>query len=168
MSKAALIAAVKELDLPSTKRILEEKPALLSMTDRQGRNLLHLACSVPAAAKQIKFVEYLLDRGFEIDTPFGKDKVTPLFLAVARARSPKLVKFLLGRGAKVENAPGGGLFAAAWFDDVENLKLLVDAGAEIDVVVGVTPFLAAWLWRKFNAAKFLALHGADVNFKDRK
>ena len=47
-------------------------------------------------------------------------------------------------------------------------RLLVDGGAEIDVVVGVTPFLAAWLWRKFNAAKFLALHGADVNFKDRK
>jgi ankyrin repeat protein len=170
MSKTALIVAVKNLDLAATKKILDEKPALLSVTDRQGRNLLHLACSVPSVPSvvQIRFVEYLLDRGFEIDLPIGKDNVTPLFFAVARARSPKLVKFLIQRGAKVENAPGGGLFAAAWYDDVKNLKLLLDQGAEIDVVVGITPFLAAWLWRKFDAAKYLAKRGANVNFRDKK
>ena len=32
----------------------------------------------------------------------------------------------------------------------------------------MTPFLAAWGWRKFDAAKFLALNGANVNFQDRK
>ena len=36
------------------------------------------------------------------------------------------------------------------------------------VVAGVTPFLASWYWKKFKAAKFLALHGADVNFRDPK
>jgi len=168
MSKTALIAAVKALDLPKTKKILEERPDLLSVTDRQGRNLLHLACGAPAAAKQIKFVEFLLDRGFEIDQPCGKDKVTPLFEAVARARNPRLVQFLIDRGAQVKNAPGGGLFAAAWHGDVKNLKLLLDNGADIDVVVGITPFLAAWLWRKFDAARYLVRHGADVKFKDKK
>jgi hypothetical protein len=64
------------------------------------------------------------------------------------------------------HAPGGGLFAAGWYDDVENLKLLIDAGADVDVVVGVTPFLACWHWKKFAAAKYLAKRGADVLFRD--
>src|SRR5262249_23055252 len=33
---------------------------------------------------------------------------------------------------------------------------------------GVTPFLACWCWRKFEAAKYLALKGADVNHRDPK
>ena len=68
----------------------------------------------------------------------------------------------------MQNAPGGGLFAAAWYDDVGNLDLLIKAGATIDVVVGMTPFLAAWMWKKFEAARLLAKRGADVNFVDPK
>ena len=32
----------------------------------------------------------------------------------------------------------------------------------------MTPFLAAWMWKKFEAARFLAKRGADVNFADPK
>jgi hypothetical protein len=110
----------------------------------------------------------LLDQGFAIDEPFGRDKCTPLFLAVARARSPRLVAFLLQRGASPKAAPGHGLFAAGWWDDVRNLELLLDAGARIDIVTGITPFLAAWSWQRFRAAKFLVLRGADVDFQDTK
>ena len=60
------------------------------------------------------------------------------------------------------------MFAAAWHDDVRNLELLVKAGAKIDVVVGVTPFLAAWTWKKFDAARFLVKRGGDLNFADPK
>jgi ankyrin repeat protein len=91
-----------------------------------------------------------------------------LFEAVARGRNPTLVRLLIKRGAEVASAPGGGLFAAGWWDDVENLEILLDHGARIDVVVGVTPFLASWLWRKFEAAKVLARRGADVNYQDKK
>lgn len=48
------------------------------------------------------------------------------------------------------------------------LDLLVRAGAPIDVVVGVTPFLGCWCWKKFKAARFLALKGANVNYQDQK
>jgi ankyrin repeat protein len=61
---------------------------------------------------------------------------------------------------------GGALYAAGWRDDVKMLDVLLRAGAPIDVVVGVTPFLACWYWKKFDAAKFLARKGADVNFQD--
>ena len=174
MSKAAIIEAVKTLDLAAARRLLEAKPALLTATDREGRNLLHLASSVDAddlrqsSRAQIQFVKFLLDRDFEIDLPVGRDKCTPLFFAVARARNPALVKFLLDRGAKPANAPGGGLFAAGWWDDVASLKLLIGAGAPVDVVVGITPFLASWCWKRFAAAKAFALNGADVNYQDPK
>lgn len=174
MSKAAVLEAVKDLDLVRTRMLLRDRPDLLKVRDRQNRNLFQLACSIPprkrraSPAAQTRFAEFLLDRGFAIDEPAGKDACTALFFAVAGARNPSLVKRLLARGANVTQAPGGGLFAAGWWNDVDNLKLLIDAGAKIDVVVGVTPFLASWCWKQFDAAKYLAQRGADVNYQDQK
>jgi ankyrin repeat protein len=174
MSKTAIIEAVQSLDLETTKKILAAKPSLLPVTDRQGRNLLHVACSASPAklgtteAVQTRMVRFLLDRGFEIDLPVGRDACTPLFFAVARARNPALIRLLLEKGARTERAPGGGLYAAGWWEDLANLDQLIKAGAHIDIVVGVTPFLACWCWKRFAAAKFLAVKGANVNYQDRK
>jgi ankyrin repeat protein len=173
MSKTRIIEAVKNLDPNATRKLLDAKPSLLTVMDRQGRNLLHLACSascvnlhVPEAVSA-RLVNLLLDRGLDIESAVGRDACTALFFAVARGRNPTLIRLLIKRGAKPRSAPGGGLFAAGWWDDIENLDLLIRAGARIDIVVGVTPFLACWCWRRFEAAKFLALRGADVNFQDR-
>jgi len=174
VTKARIIESVKNLDLASTRRFLEARPSLLTVTDRQGRNLLHLACSVSCAklnvseAVSARLVNFLLDQGLDIESPVGRDACTVLFFAVARGRNPTLVKLLIKRGAKPASAPGGGLFAAGWWGDIENLELLIDAGAQVDVVVGITPFLACWCWRKFEAAKFLAAKGANVNYQDSK
>ena len=174
MSKARLLEAVQELDLGSARELLRARPSLITIVDRQGRNLLQLACCVStsklrvARSAQTRVVNFLLDQGVEIDAPVGRDQCTALFFAVARARNPRLVTLLLDRGAKVKLAPGGGLFAAGWWDDTENLELLLRAGAEIDVEVGVTPFLACWCWKKFKAAKFLASEGANVNYQDAR
>lgn len=175
MSKTRLIEAVKNLDLESSKNLLDTNPSLLlATTDRQGLNLLHLACSVSCEKLKVpestsaRMVNFLLDKGLVIDEPTGNDACTALFFAVARGRNSTLVKLLLKRGAKVTAAPGGGLFAAGWWGDTKNLDLLIRAGAQIDIVVGVTPFLACWCWKKFEAAKFLLLKGANVNYQDQK
>jgi ankyrin repeat protein len=174
MSKTRIIDAVRHLDLNETRTLLTADPALLMVTDRQERNLLHLGCSVYCPALDLpesaaaRLVTFLLDRGMEIETPMGRDKCTPLFFAVARGRNTTLIKLLLKRGASPALAPGGGLYAAGWFDDTKHLDLLLKAGAKIDVVVGITPFLACWIWKKFEAAKLLARKGANVNFQDPK
>ncbi len=174
MSKARIIEAVKHLDLETTRKLLEAKASLLNVTDRQQRNLLHLACSVSCGKLKVseavaaRLVNDLLDRGLDIESPVGRDACTVLFFAVARARNLTLVKLLLKRGAKATSAPGGGLFAAGWWEDIEILDALLRAGSPIDCVVGVTPFLACWCWRRFEAAKALALRGADVNHRDRR
>jgi ankyrin repeat protein len=144
MSKTRIIAAVRRFDVTSTKELLQRGPALLHVADRRGFNLLHLACSTsPASLKMplsasVRMAEFLLDRGVEIDSPVGRDACTPLFFAVQRARNPLLVKALISRGAKPANAPGGGLFAAGWWGDRDIIKILLNAGAKIDIVVGGT------------------------------
>jgi uncharacterized protein len=176
MSKARMIEAVKRLDVEAVRQLLATEPDLRSVTDRRGFNLLHLACCVPCAdlgiaeSQSATMVGLLLDHGLDVEStlPPEQDRCTALFFAVARGRNATLIKLLLRRGAKVQNAPGGGLFAAAWHDDVRSLDLLVKAGAKVDVVAGMTPFLAAWTWKKFAAARFLVKRGADVNVADAK
>lgn len=176
-SKAAIIEAAKGLDLAAARRMLAAKPALLDVTDRSGLNLLHLVASVQPSrlklpeAAPIPFIDFLLEQGMPLDAQItsGSGKgCTALWFSVGRARNLKLARHLIARGAHPRRAPGGGLYAAGWYQDLKILDLLIDAGAEIDVVVGVTPFLACWGWRRFDAAKHLARRGADVNFREPK
>jgi ankyrin repeat protein len=171
MSKTRLIESVKTLDLEETKRILEAKPQLEKVWNDQGRNLLHLACSADckklgkpesAAAKMVTF---LLDRGFDIEQEggAGPDLCKPIWFAAAKGRNATVVKLLLDRGAEPN-----GLYAAGWWEDIKILNMLIDAGADKEVVVGVTPFLACWGWERFKAAKALVLKGANVNVQDKR
>ena len=171
MSKTRLFEAVKHLDLQETKAILDAKPALLKTWNEQGRNLLHLACSVDCKklnkpeATAARFVAFLLDRGLDIEEEggAGPDLCKPIWFATAKGRNKPLVKLLLDRGATPN-----GLYAAGWWEDIDILNLLIDAGADLEVVVGVTPFLACWGWGRFKAAKALALKGAKVNVQDQR
>lgn len=174
MSKTRIIEAVQKLDLKTTKELLDAKPALLKVINRQGRNLLHLACGASCSklkvpeSKVALMVNYLLDRGMDIEEPglSARDPCTPLWFAVAFGRNLTVVKLLIKRGARPTLAPGGALYAAGWWEDIKILDVLIRAGAQIDVVVGVTPFMACWCWRRFEAAKHLAIKGANVNYQD--
>jgi hypothetical protein len=171
MSKTRLIEAVKNLDLAGTKKILAAKPELEKVWNDQGRNLLHIACSVecedigkPKSAA-VRMVAFLLDRGFDIeeDGGAGPDLCKPIWFATAKGRNKAVVQLLIDRGAKPN-----GLYAAGWWEDIDILNLLIDAGADKEVVVGVTPFLACWGWQRFKAAKALVLKGANVNVQDAR
>ena len=171
MSKTRLFEAVKSADLVQAKAILRAKPDLLTVWNEQGRNLLHLACSAdckklktPESAAA-KVVAYLLDAGLDIEEEGGSgpDLCKPIWFAAARGRNHTVVKLLLERGAQPT-----GLYAAGWWEDIKILNTLIDAGADKEVVVGVTPFLACWGWKRFKAAKALALKGANVNVQDKR
>lgn len=176
MSKTRIIEAAQKLDLATTEQLLDAKPALLKVINRQGRNLLHIACAASCTrlkvpeSKAARMVNFLLDQGMDIEDEglSGRDPCTPLWFAVAFGRNLPVAKLLIKRGAKPALAPGGGLYAAGWWEDIKILDLLIGAGAQIDGDVGVTPFLACWCWRRYDAAKFLALKGADVNYQDRR
>jgi len=171
MSKTRLIEAVKNLDIKETRQILAARPELLKTWNDQGRNLLHLACGAnPKKLRKperagARLVDFLIDCGLDIEEEggSGSDLCKPIWFATAFGRNATVVKLLLERGAEPT-----GLYAAGWWDDVHILKLLIDAGADKEVVVGVTPFLACWGWKRFKAAKALALKGANVNVQDKR
>ena len=171
MSKSRIIESVRNLDLKTTRELLDATPSLLNVTDRQGRNLLHLACSASCPNLKVpestatRMVSFLLDCGMDLESPLAVsdcDTVNALWFAVARGRNRKLVKLLIDRGAKVN-----GLYAAGWYEDMDILDLLIRGGAEIDVPQEQSPFLACWNWKRFKAAKYLVLKGADPNYQDR-
>jgi hypothetical protein len=100
MSKARIIEAVQNLDLETTKKLLDAKSSLLSATDRQGRNLLHLACCAKCSDLKLgesvsaRMVNFLLDHGLDIESPIlggSCGGCTALWFAVGRGRNPTLV-----------------------------------------------------------------------------
>ena len=106
-SKAAIIESAGVLDLRATKELLETRPSLLAVTDCRGFNLLHLASAASTTdlglspALQVRYVDFLLDRGFEIDSPVGRDRYArPCSSRWPGPATPPLVRRLLARGAK--------------------------------------------------------------------
>lgn len=150
MSKTALEAALKALDLDKVRAILQAKPALKNQQFGRGLNLLQFCCRRPTAAdraaarRQLKLAQWLVAEGFDptavYTTAPGEDgeeapaQVSLAFIAVAAAQNNELARYFLHLGAK-PNA----LFAAVWWGNSAILEDLVRHGADINEVVGATP-----------------------------
>lgn len=125
---------------------LQEMAALLnSLEDGEDeaawqRWLLHAVASAPLAT-----IEWILDYGVDL-AAVDEDGYTPLLAAVESTREDRLAVLarLIGAGAPLNGRGLHGWTAAhmaAAQDDVEALRLLVEAGADLTVRAdgGVTP-----------------------------
>jgi ankyrin repeat protein len=176
VSKTRLLELVKQLRAKDAAAALRDNPALLGVRDKRGRTWLHLACGVNVKERGLKSADAiataraLLDAGLELeDAAFTEEendfRATPLWYAIAWGKNVALTKFLLERGA----VPNHCLWAAAFNDDVEALRLLARHGAPLDASAeDASPFLFAVQWSRFRAAEELLELGADVNFKSAK
>ncbi len=151
MSKTALIDAIGSLDLDRVRAILEKKPALKDFQSEKGFNLLQMCCArstaddAAAANRQLRLAKWLVSEGFDPQvthtTKPGEDgeadpaTLSLVFFSIARAQNTKLARFFLDLGVKAE-----GFFAAAWWGNWEILGDLVKHGADINEIVGATPF----------------------------
>lgn len=158
---------------------LDKKPELLDFTDERGRGWLHICAGVllaPGSATSgrnvakasIDFAQALLDAGLDINAPAfveGSWHATPLWFAVSRGRNHPLAEFLLQSGASPEHC----LWAAAFNEDVEMLRLLIEYGAPLEAIAeDETALLHAVRWSKFTSAKTLLEAGCDPDFQDSK
>ena len=175
ISKSKLTALVKEFKSKEVDRALAERPDLLSVRDERGRNWLHLCCGVNPkrgnlkAEASVKTAEVLLRRGLEINHEAFREgdwKATPLWYAIARGENLMLAEFLLKRGS----SPDYCLWAAAFVENIEAIRLLMRHGANVNdqSVVEESPFLGAIKWSHFKSAEELLKLGADVNCQDQK
>ena len=120
-------------------------------------------------ADSVKTAEVLLRRGLDINQEAfteGDWKATPLWFAIARGENLTLAEFLLKRGSN----PNYCLWAAAFVENIEAIRLLVRHGANVNdpSVVEESPFLGAIKWSHFKSAEELLKLGADVNYQDPK
>jgi ankyrin repeat protein len=169
------VRALKSLDLTAVRALLERDLRWVHWAEASGKTGLHYVCGVDAsgddatAGSALDIAQLLLERGAAIDTVHSiPDEghifpATPLWYAYARGRNPKLFTYLLQRGANPENC----MFAIAWNDDVEAAALFKHYGASVDTPAGEsTPFLAAFLWRRFVVARWFLENGANVDHAD--
>jgi hypothetical protein len=151
VSKTALIRAVEQFDLAGVQQVLAARPELRELRSEKGFNLLQW-CSArrtvgdpEAARRQLALAKWLVRDGFDPralhTTAPGDDgeeesaQVSLAWFAVAKAQNNALARFFLGQGA----APGA-LFAAAWWGNADIIPDLVEHGADLNEVVGATPF----------------------------
>jgi ankyrin repeat protein len=109
------------------------KPAILSQLIEGGADVTQCRGILEAAVyrNNIESVNILLDAGVSIDEQHNK-RYTPLVTAIRDNHIP-IVAHLIAKGANV-NAPGETLpiIMAARFADTERLKMVLDAGADVD------------------------------------
>jgi len=126
----ALHAAVSGSHAEVVSALLE-KGADVHAIEEKGRTPLFFAIG----QKALDVVRLLKEHGADVN---ARDKThwTPLFAAIEK-NDPEIARYLIEQGAQVKTDDGGGtrspLLAAAYYGNVEMVKLLLDAGADVSV-----------------------------------
>lgn len=134
---------------------------MINAQDARGRTALHWG----AQRGDPNAVELLLNAGADANA-VDELKHTPLLFA-ASSGIPRMVELLLLRRADANFANTGGdtplHYAARHRDDVESVKVLIQAGAQVDRknALGNTPFAGAAITNKLASGKYLLQSGAD-------
>jgi len=171
------IKAVKDLNIEEVKALIQKQPDWLLWSEADGKNALHYLGGVTVsdsplkAAASLQILDVLLAHGMDINAVHkimdGCDifPATPLWYAYTRGRNRPLYTQLLTLDADPQNC----MFAIAWYNDVAAAQLFKIHGANIEAPAGgSTPFMAAYLWRRFEIAEWFLKNGADVNTVDAK
>jgi|GEM_PF-3673420 len=75
----------------------------------------------------------LIDSGVDVNIRFGDENKTPLIFAAGKAKK-EVVEYLLSKGARTDPVAehGTALHYAALFDQSDNLKILIESGADVE------------------------------------
>uniref|UniRef100_A0A8D8S9X4 asparaginase n=1 Tax=Cacopsylla melanoneura TaxID=428564 RepID=A0A8D8S9X4_9HEMI len=162
---AMLQSAVREGNVDKIKD-MQKYGADLSMTDFDGRNILHTACS----SGKLNIVQYCLENGVSVHTRDNYN-ISPLHEAII-ADQHDIIKLLRKCGAHLTNESmflGDVLTNAAARGMVRRLQSYLLAGVSLNQTdsIGLTPLHAAITTNELECVKFLLLQQVDVNIKNK-
>ncbi|MDG1436506.1 MAG: ankyrin repeat domain-containing protein [Rickettsiaceae bacterium] len=162
-----LIKAIEVGNLKQIKAFVKEDPGIVNAINRHADSCLLIA----VANKQIKVVNYLIDKGAKLGV-VGQDDFSPLMLAVS-VGSFDIVKILTDSGAQINfynNSYGvTALMLASSLNDALIVKFLLEnkADTEIEDRDGDSPLLLAVSKGYFEVVKLLVKFGANIYFKNK-
>jgi ankyrin repeat protein len=174
-SKTALFNAAKQWDAPTVAALLKQAPELVHATDPKGRTALHIACGVERGRLNLGeehglgTVTALLKAGADVEAVQhirdGDDDhpATAVWYAASWGNNPKLVEFLLKRGANADYC----LWAIVWRDDEAMMKLVLKTNPKLNLKgEGETPIFYAARLQRLKTLDLLIEAGADPNIRD--
>ncbi|XP_071099298.1 ankyrin homolog [Haliotis cracherodii] len=149
--------------------LLVSKGADLSVMNRAGCNILHVACW----RGQVEVVKYVLSQGMVKINCRGWKKMTPVMMTAHTGRR-EVMKLLVGEGADVSLVDSKGdniLHLACWRGKMEVVKYVLSQGlVNIDArgwMKQTAVMRAAWN-RHREVMKLLVSKGADLTLVDSK
>ena len=162
----SLFEAAKGDDIEQVKKLISEGANVNARDDRL-RNPLHYA----AGAGNEEIARLLIAEGADVNASIGDEPWTPLCDAAERGRA-KVVKLLLEKGAKIDVGDSYGytpLYYAIWSKNIESVKMLIAAGADVNKRVNEDDeynafFEAVWM-NNPDLIKIFINAGANVNYK---
>lgn len=120
-----LIQAIHNNDLSSVKNIIANGGDVNALSDVPGETILMSALRQKRGNEVAK---WLIQQGADVNFQTSKG-LTPLAIAVMKNKK-EIVSLLIQKGAEVNIPLQPPIF---WCEDVESLKLLIDAGADLNM-----------------------------------
>jgi ankyrin repeat protein len=147
---------------PDIARILIAKGANINARDKSGQTALTAAITL----SDIQYVQFLIAQKADVNF-FDNTGQTPLLHAVGLVSKPEIVRSLITAGADVEATKtiGTPLVMAAQNGNLEDVKLLMEAGANIHARtgLGVNAMAMAALLGHADVVAYLIDKGSDVD-----
>jgi ankyrin repeat protein len=105
----------------------------------RNRGLFEQGCLLHSLNAKVpeEYIEALIDGGADVNAVDPACLWTPLMMAAAKYRGTKIMRELLDRGAKIDWVNDGGnptLEVALYYDNVDQVKLLLESGADPTIV----------------------------------
>ena len=196
---AALIAAVRSEPRATVQPLVAANPDLVTATDPAGSTVLHHAAGFGAvdtltllldagvdlnaqnrrrstplfwAISDLAKVRLLLARGADVNVKQVEGR-TPLYQAASLGNGNAVLQLLLANGADPNIAMANGrtpLMAAANRGDVEAMRLLIEAKAQVDAQNGrgETALMLAAGHGNPDVVRFLLERGTDVRLRTKR
>jgi ankyrin repeat protein len=171
------LQAIYNSNLNYINTLIHEEPQWLTWSEKDGRNVLHYLCSIHPYGDPLKeaaileTVQLLLKKGMDMNavhylgrTGDTRVPITPL-LHACHSNNATLYTWLLKNGAIAPNC----LHAFVHNDDVSGAELFQQYGHTVENAEKAgwnTMLITAYMWPRYNIAKWLLVNGASVDAVD--
>ena len=167
--------AIKENDIMTVKKHVQQDKDIIKLTDANGRNILHYA----ACFHSMEVFQWLLDQGMDIHATdkFGNTVLHLLFYGIWEEVSACGVPFICGDPLALRWMVRHNILThnfLTWYPlypetILEMAKYLVERKVNINAEnqQGETPVYLAAEFGYYDVVKYLAEHGAKINIQDK-